>query len=123
MFHQLSEAPAEGARERVAAMPIQSLLTGSAPIAIFIALQMLDVATTLFGFRLGLGEGSPVLGPFIRALGPVPGLLAGKIATCFVLGAYFYFRTNPKYWFVNFLFVLVVGWNLALIASRLGGFI
>ena len=47
-------------------------------VAIFIYLQLLDILTTLLGFRLGAGEASP----FIRMLmhvGPAGGVLLSKI--------------------------------------------
>ena len=49
-----------------------------ATIQIFIYLQLLDVLTTLVGFKLGATEASP----FIRVLmhaGPVAGVIASKV--------------------------------------------
>jgi hypothetical protein len=51
-------------------------------VAIFVYLQLLDILTTLLGFRLGAGE----MSPFIRLLmhaGPAAGVVLSKL---FALG-------------------------------------
>lgn len=48
-------------------------------VAAFLALQILDLASTLVALDLGLGEGNPLAARAIVALGPVPALLAFKV--------------------------------------------
>jgi hypothetical protein len=89
-------------------------------VAIFIYLQLLDILTTLLGFRLGAGEVSP----FIRLLmhaGPAVGVLLSKLlalglgALC-VRWKRFQVIRWASYWYG----VLIV-WNLMVaLAARHG---
>ena len=87
---------------------------------VFIYLQLLDLLTTLVGFRLGAAEASP----FIRLLmhaGPALGILASKaIALC--VGALFVYTRRihlirwATYWYGG-----LIVWNLIIMlvsASR-----
>lgn len=92
-------------------------------VAIFIYLQLLDVLTTLLGFRLGAGEVSPFIRMLMHA-GPATGVMLSKLfalslgALCVHLKRLHVIRW-ASYWYG----VLIV-WNLmvALAAqSRLPG--
>ena len=49
------------------------------PFSIFIALQAVDIITTLIAFRLGGTEQNPLVASFL-SIGAVPGLLLSKAA-------------------------------------------
>ncbi len=86
---------------------------------IFIYLQLLDLLTTLVGFKLGASEASP----FIRALmhaGPAMGVLTSKIlalgigAICVASG-----RTHLIRW-ITYWYAGLVVWNLMVMLSAPG---
>lgn len=83
----------------------------------FLYLQVLDVATTWLGFRMGLGEASP----FVRGLmhwGPLAGVLASK-AVALGLGAVCVWRRRYQViHLINCWYAALVVWNLALITKR-----
>ena len=85
-------------------------------IQVFVYLQLLDLLTTLVGFRIGAAEASP----FIRALmhlGPAAGLLLSKVLAL-GLGAYCIYRKKVglirlvTYWYGG-----LVVWNLMVMLS------
>jgi hypothetical protein len=83
-------------------------------LTVFLCLQVLDVVTTLIGFRVGAGESSP----FISALlgfGPVTGLVLSKFLAISLACAALMTKRERLVRFVNFWFVAVVGWNLVII--------
>jgi hypothetical protein len=84
---------------------------------IFIYLQLLDLLTTLVGFRLGAAEASP----FIRILmhaGPALGVLASKVlalalgAVCVWTGKHKLVRW-ARYWYGG-----LVVWNLLIMLAQ-----
>jgi hypothetical protein len=84
---------------------------------IFIYLQLLDLLTTLVGFRLGAAEASP----FIRVLmhaGPALGVLASKVlalalgAVCVWTGKHKLIRW-ASYWYGG-----LVVWNLMIMLAQ-----
>ena len=86
---------------------------------IFIYLQLLDLLTTLAGFKLGAGEANP----FIRVLmhaGPALGVLGSK-AVALALGAYCIYagkyRLIQK---VTYWYSLLVVWNLMVMLAAPG---
>jgi hypothetical protein len=87
---------------------------------VFIYLQLLDLLTTLVGFRLGAAEASPFIRLFMHA-SPALGILASK-AVALALGAFcVYIRKNyvirwAAYWYSG-----LIVWNLMIMlvcASR-----
>ena len=85
-------------------------------VQIFIYLQLLDVLTTLVGFKLGVAEASP----FIRVLmhaGPAVGVLVSKLlalgigAICIYTGKYRLIRWIT-YWYSG-----LVVWNLMVVLA------
>jgi hypothetical protein len=85
-------------------------------IQIFVYLQVLDLLTTLIGFRLGAAEASP----FIRTLmhfGPAIGVILSKVLAL-GLGAYCVYRKKIRlmrlvtYWYGG-----LVVWNLMIVLS------
>jgi hypothetical protein len=100
-------------------------LTSSKNLGRFATLQVFDVVTTLVGFGIGLGEANPAIGHFLPSLGPLVGLMVGKLLTVSVIIGYMMSRpkaNTDKGWnFINAGFALVVSWNLIAISIRLLG--
>ena len=85
-------------------------------LQIFLYLQLLDLLTTLVGFKLGAREASP----FIRLLmhfGPATGVLLSKIAAL-GLGALSVGLHKPHLirW-INYWYATLVVWNLTVMLS------
>jgi hypothetical protein len=83
---------------------------------VFMYLQLLDLLTTLVGFKLGAGEASP----FIRLLmhaGPAAGVMVSKVLSL-VLGAFCVYRKKmhlirwASYWYSG-----LVVWNLMVVLA------
>ncbi len=90
-----------------------------ATIQIFVYLQVLDLLTTLVGFKLGASEASP----FIRALmdfGPVAGVALSKVIAL-ALGAICVYTKRVRlmkwatYWYAG-----LVVWNLMILLAAPG---
>ena len=80
----------------------------------FIALQCLDILTTILGMELGAGESSIFIGRLMHA-GPIAALLIAKLfAVLFVAAALKYNRPRVVV-MVNYWFAAVVTWNLVII--------
>ena len=81
---------------------------------VFVYLQLLDLLTTLVGFRIGAAEASP----FIRALmqaGPVAGVILSKVLAL-ALGGFCIYR--KKLWvlrLVTYWYSVLIVWNLMII--------
>ena len=89
----------------------------SVSLQIFCFLQALDVLTTLAGFRMGLVEASPFI-QFLMRLGPVAGLLGSKFLAV-LLGGWCVWRGRFRtIQLINYWYVALVIWNVALIAAR-----
>ena len=72
---------------------------------------MLDLLTTLVGFRLGAAEGSPFIRLFMHA-GPALGIFASK-AIALALGAFcVYIRKNHLIRWATYWYSGLVVWNL-----------
>ncbi len=85
-------------------------------LGIFVALQALDIVTTLIGLQLGASEASTFVGQLIH-LGPVAGLLISKIFAGLFAAAALKFRRGRVIVFLNYWFTLIVSWNLLMIVS------
>ena len=86
---------------------------------LLVYLQVLDLLTTLVGFRVGAAEGSP----FIRTLmhvGPTFGVVASKLIALALGGFCVYTnRRRPIRW-INYWSASLVVWNLIIILAALG---
>ena len=78
---------------------------------IFIYLQLLDLLTTLVGFKLGAGEASPFIRMLMHA-GPVTGVLASKIVALILGGVCVYARKTSLIRWVSYWYAGLVVWNL-----------
>jgi hypothetical protein len=82
----------------------------------FIYLQLLDLITTLIGFKLGAAEASPFIRMLMHA-GPAAGVAASKLIAL-ALGAFCVYRKKyhlirwATYWYCG-----LVVWNLMVILA------
>ena len=86
-------------------------------IWLFLYLQVLDVLTTLLGFSIGAGEGSP----FVRLLvlwGPVAGLVASKLGAVALATICLWLRKQVLLRWINYWYAALVVWNI-LVSLRL----
>jgi len=88
-------------------------------IQVFIYLQLLDLLTTLVGFRLGAGEASP----FIRLLmhfGPNAGVALSKIVAL-ALGGWCIYAKKPQLMrWATFWYSALIVWNLMIMLTAQG---
>jgi uncharacterized protein DUF5658 len=89
---------------------------------IFVYLQLLDLLTTLVGFKVGAAEASP----FVRLLmnaGPAAGVIASKVIALALAGICMYMKKNHLVRYANYWYSGLVVWNLTIIlaASRHAG--
>jgi hypothetical protein len=87
-------------------------------MAVFFALQTLDVLTTLIGLHMGAKEASLFVGRLLR-LGPVEGLLISKCFAIILAAAALAFRRPRVVVFLNYWFAVLIAWNLCTILSAL----
>ena len=86
---------------------------------IFIYLQLLDLATTLIGFRLGAMEASP----FIRMLmfaGPTVGVILSKAIAMGLAGLCIYMKKRHLIRWANYWYGGLVLWNLLILLAAPG---
>lgn len=83
-------------------------------LIVFVALQTLDVLTTLIGLRVGASEGSMFIGNLMR-IGPVASLLIAKIFAVLLVSVALRFRRPRVVVFLNYWSAAVVTWNLVMI--------
>ncbi len=85
-------------------------------VYVFVYLQLLDLLTTLVGFRLGAAEASP----FIRVLmhaGPVAGVIGSKVLAL-ALGAYcIAIKKQHLIRWISYWYCGLVVWNLMIMLS------
>ena len=83
-------------------------------LIVFVALQSLDILTTLIGLRIGASEGSMFIGSVMRA-GPFAGLLISKLFAALLVTVALKFRRPRVVVFLNYWSAAVVTWNLVMI--------
>ena len=87
---------------------------GSAQV--FVYLQLLDLLTTMIGFRMGAAEASP----FIRLLmnaGPGAGVLASKLIALGLAGICIYLQKPHLLRWANYWYGALVVWNLMILLN------
>jgi hypothetical protein len=90
-------------------------------LTIFLALQLMDIATTLVALDLGAAEQNPIVGHFL-SLGPVGGLLLSKLVVMGLAGLFVSAGRMQTIRLANFCFGLIVAWNISII-GRLAGIV
>lgn len=88
-------------------------------IQIFVYLQVLDLLTTLVGFKLGAAEASP----FIRVLmhaGPTAGVIASKMVALILGGVCVYVKKYNLIRWISYWYAGLVVWNLMVMLVSAG---
>jgi hypothetical protein len=83
---------------------------------VFIYLQLLDLLTTLVGFKLGAKEASP----FIRMLmyaGPAAGVMASKFLSLGLGAVCIYFKKDHLIRWVSYWYGGLIVWNLMVLLA------
>jgi uncharacterized membrane-anchored protein len=83
-------------------------------LIVFIALQILDILTTLLGLQLGAKEASVFLERLMQ-VGPIAALLIAKIVGVLLVTMALRFQRPRVVVFLNYWFAVVVTWNLGTI--------
>jgi hypothetical protein len=85
-------------------------------IATFLALQLVDLLTTLMGLRLGAGEACPLIRLLIAAgLGRTFGVVAAKLLALTLGGVCVGLHRPNVIRLINFWFAGLAAWNIAII--------
>ena len=100
-------------------LPLRMARRFPAPsIGVFVALQLLDVLTTLIGLQMGAEEASGFVGRLMQ-IGPVAALLIAKLFAVLLVCAALKFKRPRIVVFLNYWFAAVVSWNLGVILITL----
>jgi Domain of unknown function (DUF5658) len=86
---------------------------------IFIYLQLLDLLTTLVGFKLGAAEASPFIRMLMHA-GPVAGVAISKLVAVGLGGLCVYLKKNHLIRWATYWYGGLVVWNLMIMLSAPG---
>jgi hypothetical protein len=89
-------------------------------LSMFVALQLLDVLTTLIGLRAGAQEGSLFIGQLMR-IHPGSALVVSKLLASVLVCMALRFKRPRLVVFMNYWFAAVVGWNVIMILTVLVG--
>jgi len=82
-----------------------------AMVQVFIYLQLLDVLTTLVGFKLGVAEASPFI-RMLMHLGPAAGVVASKVLALAIGAICVYTRRHHLIRWITYWYGGLVVWNL-----------
>ena len=89
-------------------------------IYIFVYLQLLDLLTTLVGFRVGAAEASPFIRMLMHA-GPVAGVIGSKVLAL-ALGAYcIAIKKHHLIRWISYWYGGLVVWNLVIMLTAPAG--
>ena len=83
---------------------------------VFVYLQLLDLLTTILGFRLGAAEASP----FIRMLmhiGPAAGVIASKVLAFGLGGLCVYLHKPQVIRWISYWYGALIVWNLMVLLA------
>jgi len=86
---------------------------------IFIYLQLLDLLTTLVGFKLGASEASPFIRMLMHA-GPATGVAISKLVAVGLGGVCVYLKKQHLIKWASYWYGGLVVWNLMIILSAQG---
>jgi len=86
---------------------------------IFIYLQLLDLLTTLVGFKLGASEASPFIRMLMHA-GPATGVAISKLVAVGLGGVCVYLKKQHLIKWASYWYGGLVVWNLVVILSAQG---
>ena len=88
--------------------------------AVFIYLQLLDLLTTLLGFRLGAAEASPFIRLMMHA-GPLSGVIASKVLALGIGALCIYTNKSHVIRWISYWYGVLVIWNLMVILAAPAG--
>jgi len=86
---------------------------------IFVYLQLLDLLTTLVGFKLGAAEASPFIRMLMHA-GPAAGVMASKVLALGLGGFCVYMRKQHLIRWATYWYSGLVVWNLIVMLTAPG---
>jgi hypothetical protein len=86
---------------------------------IFVYLQLLDLLTTLVGFRLGAAEASPFIRTLMHA-GPAWGVMASKLLALGLGGVCIHAKKYHVIRWVTYWYGGLVAWNLMVMLTAQG---
>jgi hypothetical protein len=81
-------------------------------LIVFLALQILDILTTMLGLQVGAQEASIFLSRLMH-IGPLAALLIAKITAVLLVAMAMRMKRPRVVVFLNYWFAVVVSWNLA----------
>jgi hypothetical protein len=85
-------------------------------LLVFAYLQILDLLTTLLGFRLGAAEASPFIHLLMHA-GPAAGVAISKLVAVALAGICLYLRKKYLIVWINYWYSCLVVWNLVVLLA------
>jgi Domain of unknown function (DUF5658) len=86
---------------------------------IFIYLQLLDLLTTLLGFRWGAAEASPFIRLMMHA-GPATGVIVSKVLALGIGGLCIYLNKSHLIRWISYWYGGLVLWNLTMLFAVSG---
>ena len=88
-------------------------------IQIFVGLQLMDLLTTLVGFKLGAAEASPFI-RMLMHLGPVTGVVASKVLALALGGFCIYAGKSHLIRWISYWYGGLIVWNLMVMLVAAG---
>jgi hypothetical protein len=85
-------------------------------VSVFVYLQVLDLLTTLVGFRLGVSEASPFVRVLMQA-GPALGVVLSKLFALGLGGVCIYLKKEQLIRWISYWYGGLVVWNLAVMLA------
>lgn len=83
------------------------------PLMFFVVLQLFDSLTTLLGFKMGLGEGNPVVRSILPSAGPILGVVLSKVAALGLVVLCIQLNRRAIIGKINRWYVALILWNFA----------
>jgi len=83
---------------------------------VFVYLQLLDLLTTLLGFKVGAQEASPFIRMLMHA-GPAAGVLASKLLSLGLGAVCIYYKKNHLIRWISYWYGGLIVWNLMVLLA------
>jgi hypothetical protein len=84
--------------------------------SVFIYLQLLDLLTTLVGFKLGAREASPFIRMLMHA-GPATGVMVSKVLSLGLGALCLYYKKNHLIRWISYWYGGLIVWNLMVLLA------
>ena len=84
-------------------------------LQVFLYLQVLDLMTTLAGFRFGAHEVSPFIAKLIHSSSPVTGVILSKVLALTIAGVLLSRNRARLIGVINYWYAGLVVWNLSIL--------